>query len=59
MEKNLPASPFYQKPGPMVLAATLVARAAYGYNTADQRVALTNADNSYWLYDKVHSASSP
>jgi YD repeat-containing protein len=30
--------------------STLVARAAYGYNAADQRVALTNADNSYWLY---------
>ena len=28
----------------------LVARAAYGYNLANQRVAQTNADGSYWLY---------
>jgi RHS repeat-associated protein len=29
----------------------LVARSAFGYNTANQRKAMTNADNTYWLYD--------
>jgi hypothetical protein len=29
----------------------LVARSAFGYNPANQRKAMTNADNTYWLYD--------
>lgn len=33
-----------------VSSASSVVRSAYAYNSVNQRTALTNADNSYWVY---------